>query len=292
MSINHTQLRAFHAVAEAGGYSSASRALGLTQPALTMQVRALESGFGIELFRRVGRGVELTETGLTLQRITRRYFGLAYDAEEYLRNVGEFRTGSITLAADGPYHIMPVLGSIHRHLPAMKIHVSLGNSNEVVRSLLNYKAHLGFSSRTSFEDGIEVLQRNRNEIVLMVPQEHRFGRRRQVRLDELKNETFIMRESGSSTRAIFVKALEDANIDPNITIELGNQAAVREAVAHGLGISVVQLNEFGNDDRLSTVQFSDADIYADECLICMRERIGTPLLDALLEAVFHGITEV
>jgi len=54
---------------------------------------------------------------------------------------------------------------------------------------------------------------------------------------------------------------------------------------------VVQLNEFGNDDRLSTVHFSDADIFADECLICMRERIGTPLLDALLDAVFQGIAE-
>lgn len=285
--MNHTQLRAFHAVAELGGFAAASRQVGLTQPALSVQVRALEQHFGIELFRRLQRRTELTKTGSGLHAITRQYFALETEAEDFLRAVGEFRSGEVMIAADGAYHVMPVLAAIRQLLPEIKVNVSLGNSDDVIRALTHYEAHLGFSSSTTFSDNIHIIDQSRHPIVLMLPRDHPWASRKQIKLESLKGVALVMRESGSSTRAILEQALEASGIEPEIAIEIGSQEAVREAVANGLGLGVVQQREFGNDDRLTTVRFAGRAPAADECLICLEDRLDSPMMRELIRIVSH-----
>ena len=107
--MNSTQLKAFHAVARLGGFTAAARALGLTQPALTHQVRGLEKAYDVQLFHRVGRSVTLTDSGEVLHGLTQRIFALEAEAEEFLRSVGGFETGRVRIAADGPYHVMSIV---------------------------------------------------------------------------------------------------------------------------------------------------------------------------------------
>ena len=110
--MNHAQLKAFHAVARNGGFSSAARALGVTQPTLTVQVRALEDGYRVALFHRRGRRVTLTRAGEELYTIAQRYFSVEREAEEFLRAEGSLSRGRIAIAADGPFHVMPLIGAI------------------------------------------------------------------------------------------------------------------------------------------------------------------------------------
>ena len=104
--ITHAQLRAFHAVATERSFTKAARALRVSQPAVTIQVKALEESCGAALLDRRGRQVVPTELGEGLLAITRRIFGLEQEADEMLAAAGELRSGHLKVGADGPYFVM------------------------------------------------------------------------------------------------------------------------------------------------------------------------------------------
>lgn len=283
--MNHAQLRSFHAVAELGGFSAAARQIGISQPALTVQVQTLERDFGVQLFHRIKRGVRLTDTGKTLLSLTQRYFSIESEAAEFLKSVGAFRSGQIRIAADGPYHVIPLLTTIRKQLPEMDVNVSFGNSDDVLTALKTYDAHLGLSSSPTFDDQYIELNRSQQAIVLMVPAQHSWSKLKTVSLKQLHEVPLVMREQGSSTRKLFEDALLEVGIKPRIVLELGSREAVREAVAADLGLGVVQAREFGNDSRLAAVAFNQSSPQAEERLICLKERAQTPLLRELTRLI-------
>src|SRR5262245_48364244 len=109
--MNHAQLRAFHAVALTGSFTAAARRLRVSQPAVTMQVKALEDAYGVELFRRRGRTIERTELANELWDLTTRIFGTEEAAEELLGAARALRKGRLRIGADAPYHVMELLAA-------------------------------------------------------------------------------------------------------------------------------------------------------------------------------------
>jgi DNA-binding transcriptional LysR family regulator len=130
-------LRSFFAVARHGGFTAGARALHVSQPTVTAQVRALEATYATELFVRRGRGVVLTAAGEALFGIAERIFEQEEEALALLRNTGELRAGRLRVAAVGPYHVMEMLAAFHARHPAIDLAVSLGNSEQVVARLLD-----------------------------------------------------------------------------------------------------------------------------------------------------------
>ena len=276
--MNHAQLRAFHAVARDGGFSAAARALGVTQPTLTVQVRALEDGYRVALFHRRGRRVTLTRAGEALYTITQRYFSVEREAGEFLRAEGGLSQGRIAIAADGPFHVMPLIGAISEELPGLEIVVSVGNSEAVVRALLDYEAEFGLLSEYRMDDRLAVLSASRHPIVLMMPAGHEWAGRTSIEISEL-------REKGSATRRSFEAALAEAGIVPRIVLEIGSREAVREAVAAGLGLGVVQEPELGEDTRIAFAHIDGADLQATELIVCLEERRESPVMRRLAKLI-------
>ena len=103
--MRHTQLRSFHAVARSGSFTAAARELRVSQPTVTTQVKGLEREFGVELFVRRGRRIELTEAGRGLLDITRRLFSQEKEAADFLNESRELKTGHLRVGAVGPYQI-------------------------------------------------------------------------------------------------------------------------------------------------------------------------------------------
>src|SRR5690349_23427791 len=129
-------LRSFFAVARHGGFTAGARALHVSQPTVTAQVRALEETYGIELFTRAGRSVALTAAGEALYAIAERIFEQEEEALALLRNTGELRAGRLRVGAVGPYHVIEMLAAFRARHPAIELSVSLGNSEQVVARLL------------------------------------------------------------------------------------------------------------------------------------------------------------
>ncbi len=134
--MNHAQLRAFHAVAEAGGFTRAAERIHVTQPTLSGQVAALEARYGVKLFERRGRGIELTDLGHGLREVTRRLFGQEAEAEQLLTAAQGLTAGLLRVGADAPYQVIPLLARFNRRHPGIRLSMSFGNSERVLQELL------------------------------------------------------------------------------------------------------------------------------------------------------------
>ena len=283
--MNAAQLRAFHAVATAGGFTRAAARLGVTQPTLSGQVKALEDTYGVELVERRGRQLVLTETGAALLDLTRRIFGLTEEAEQLLSAARGLERGHLRLGADAPYHVLPALAAFTRRYPKLRLSLTVGNSETLIRDLFDHRIDVAVVANLAPDARLHALPVRRDRLVLFVPKGHPWARRRQVTPAELAGERLVLREPGSSTRRVFETAMARAGIALEEVIEINSREAVREAVAAGLGIGVVSESEFGNDPRLVKVRLAEADLGATEYVTSLAERKELRLIRAFLELV-------
>jgi aminoethylphosphonate catabolism LysR family transcriptional regulator len=277
-------LRSFFAVARHRGFTAGARALHVSQPTVTAQVRALEETYAIELFTRRGRNVALTAAGEALYGIAERIFEQEEEALALLQNTGELRAGRLRVGAVGPYHVMEMLAAFHARHPAIELAVSLGNSEQIVTGLLDRSTDVAVLAQYAHDVRLHFVPFRSHRVVLFVPKGHRLARRRGVRLAELASEPMIVRERGSTTRKAMEDALRNAGVSPPIAMEIGSREAVREAVIRGLGIAAVSEIEFVPDPRLQRVSILDADVETHAHVACLVER-----RDARVVAAFYDV---
>jgi len=283
MSIGYAHLRAFHAVASAGGYTRASQMLNVTQPTLSGQVKALEERYGVRLFQRRGRGVELTDLGRQLLDVTRRWSSAEDEAEHLLAGARSLTGGQLRVSADAPTHVIPLLAAFSRRHPGVQLAFSFGNSGEVRDSLLARRSEIAVLAELEPDPRIYALPIRRDRQLVFVNRGHPWARRRSLRLEEIAGETLILREAGSTTRAVFEAALGERGVTPRRTIEIGSREAVREAVAAGLGIGVIFESEFLRDGRLHTLSLRDAKLEAVQYAACLEDRRAVHVVRAFFD---------
>ncbi len=280
---SHPQLRAFHAVATAQSFTEAARALGVSQPAVSMQVRALEEAYGVELLARGRHGVAPTELGLALLEATRPIFALEAEAAELLRQAGALLGGHLRVGADAPFLVVPLLAAFRKQHPEVALSLSLGNSSQVLRDLLDGRSEVAVLSDRADDPRLFAVAASKSRQVVVVGSEHPWARRRGLRLRDLEGAPMVMREEGSATRRSFAAALRGARVKPSIVMELGSREAIHEAVAAGLGAGVVIEAELGHDARLTALPILDASIEHVEYVVCLAERRRLRMVRAFFE---------
>ena len=285
----YSRLRAFHAVASVGSFTRAARSLGVTQPTLSAQVKALEDDYGVALFDRRGRGIVVTTLGEQLLEITRRMFLFEEEAGELLGRARDLTTGHLRLGADGPYHVVPFLASFAERYPAVHISLSIGNSEEILDSLIRYRADVAVVADVAADPRLERILCAEHRLVAFVPREHVWARRRGVRIGDFEGQPIVMRETGSKTRQLFELAIAKAKVRARMVMEIESREAVREAVAAGLGIGLVSEAEFGHDERLVAVPITDAELGTREYLVCLKERRRLRIVSAFLDQAYRRL---
>jgi aminoethylphosphonate catabolism LysR family transcriptional regulator len=279
----HAQLRAFHAVAEAGGFTAAAVKLGVGQPTLSIQVRALENYFGVELFHRRGRKIALSELGRALFNVTQRVFGAEGEAIELLRAVRDFDAGHLQVGAVGPYHVTEMLAAFTERFPNVRVTVGVGNSQEMLERLLQFRSDVAVLAQIEADPRFHSIPYSRHPVVVMVHRDHRWAKRRSVRLAEFAGQRMVMREEGSTTRRAFEHALSAAQIPVEIVMEIGSREAVWHAVARNIGIGIVSEREVIPHPGIRTLPIADAEIYTYAHVVCLAERRDSRLVAAFLE---------
>src|SRR5262249_48835575 len=249
-SMNHAQLRAFHAVATAGGFTRAAARLGVTQPTLSGQVKALEESYGVVLIERRGREGRVAGLGGGLGWVPRPSFCPCRGAREPPPPAAGGGRGHLRVGADAPYHILASLSRFVQRYPKLRLSLSVGNSETLIRDLLDHRIDVAVVANLVPDARFHTSPVRRDRLILFVPKTHPWARRRRVRPSALTGQRLVLREPGSSTRRIFETAMARAGIAIDEVIETNSREAVREAVAAGLGIGVVSESEFGNDPRL------------------------------------------
>jgi aminoethylphosphonate catabolism LysR family transcriptional regulator len=276
------QLRSFVAVAQAGGFTAAARQLHVTQPTLTKQVRLLEERYGVELFHRIGRTVQLTETGERLFALTGQFSSIEADALHLLKDSGQLRSGLLRVGSVGPVQTTDMLASFSRKYPLMQVQVRFGNSETVLRELLDFRTDVAVLARFVDNERLYGMRYGRSRVVILVPLHHAFAKRRTIRIDQLAGERMVVREEGSTTRKAVDAALAKARVQPRIVMELGSREAIREAVARGIAIGAVAEAGYSPDPRVRMVRLSTA-IWTETHVVCLHARRTARVVNAFLE---------
>ena len=277
------KLRAFLAVARHGSFSAAARALGLSQPTLTMQVQALEQQHKVTLFHRRGHRIELSCVGEQLLPIARQLAALEVEAYNLMHDCGELSSGQLKLGAVGPFHVIEMVDAYRKRYPKVDVSIRMGNSAQVIADLENYIIDIGVLARVHDAPDFVTLPYARHAIILFVHLDHPFARRRSVALKELADQPLLQREAGSSTRRALTAALQEAGVTPRIAMEIGSREALREAAARGIGIGVVSEAEFIPDARFRPVRIDGDPAHTETHLYCLKERRDSLLLNSFFE---------
>lgn len=242
MPLNLNALRVFAAVADAGGFTKASQALRLSQPAVSKAVQTLEREIGMPLLERGPRAIRLTEAGTALFARARELFAVERSAEEELRALrglagGRVRIGASTTVAT--YLLPPVLADFRTRYPAVKLGLVSANTRAIAALVLERRVDVALVEGPVSDARLELRKWRADELVVIVPAGHRLARRRSVQLAQLAAERFIVRERGSGTRDVAERAFAAEGIHPSIALILASTEAIKQAVAAGLGLAVV-----------------------------------------------------
>jgi LysR family transcriptional regulator, low CO2-responsive transcriptional regulator len=281
--MNLTQLRAFHLVALAGGFSLAARTEGLSQPTLSAQIRDLEASYGVGLFDRHGRGVRMTPAGQSLFAITTRLFAAEEEARALLTGGRALTRGHLRVSADSAYHVMPILAELKQRHAGLTFTLKIDNSAAVLDQITDHGADVAVMAKMTSDPRIHSMKLREDRLVLFVPREHPWAKRRRLKLADLAGRDIVIRERGSITREVFETGLAEAGVIPGSLIDVETREAVREAVAAGFGVGVVFDSEFGADARFHPVDVVDADFIVGEYVVCLQERKRLALVRAFLE---------
>jgi len=278
-----TLLRAFHLVAQAGSFTRAARAGGVSQPTLSAQVRALEAAHGVSLFNRHGRKVTLTPLGQNLLAITTRLFAAEDEASALLAGARTLTRGHLRIAADSATHVMPLLATLRQRHGGLTFSLRIGNSSDVIELVLGYEADIGVTAKPTSDPRLHSIPIRIDRLVLFVPAAHPWAGQRRIGIRLLQGADLVIRERGSITREVFEARLAEAGIRPRTLVEVQTREAVREAVVAGFGIGIVFASELGEDPTLRPVEVTDADLTVAEYMICREDRRRLPLVRSLLD---------
>ena len=254
------QLAAFCAVVERKSFSQAAERLGVTQPAVSLQVRSLEKRLGRKLLDRSGRRVEPTEAGLALYRGAQRMLALEGQLIEEL-NAGEEGELGGTLevgASTGPGStVVPVLlCEFQRENPGVAVSLSISDTQSVVDRVAERELELGVVGAARRHRGVVFEPFFRDEVVLACPPGHRFAGR-SVSLEELREEPLIVMQEGAGVRQVIEDELRRAGTrlrDLEPRLELGLQESVKSAVAAGHGVTFISRTAIEADLAAGTLQ--------------------------------------
>ncbi len=236
------QLRAFLATARLGSYSRAAESLHLSQPAVFMQVRALERWAGEPLLERSGRSLRLTPAGRNLLPYAQQICQLADEAQGVAGELRGLKRGAVSVCAvstAGAYVLPPILGAFRQKYPELTVRLEVANRTVVGRRLQDGEADLVVMGRVP--EGVPHVAEPflPDEMVLVAAPSHPLARERRIPVARLREEVFVVREEGSGTRLAFEEFCRTHGLRPKVGFQLGDNSAVKEAVAAGLGIALV-----------------------------------------------------
>jgi DNA-binding transcriptional LysR family regulator len=239
------QLAAFCAVVDRRSFSQAAEQLGVTQPAVSLQIRSLEKRLGQRLLDRSGRRVEPTEAGQRLYRSAQRLLALEQQLLEEVAGEGEGElTGRLEIGCStGPgATVLPLLlCQFQETNPGVAISLSVNDTQHVVDSVARRELELGVVGAATRRRGVSFEPFFRDEVALAVPPKHPFAGKT-VGLDDLRKETLILMQEGAGVRQMVEDELREAGLrlrDLDVRLELGLQESVKAAVAAGHGVTFI-----------------------------------------------------
>jgi DNA-binding transcriptional LysR family regulator len=242
--MNVDQMKAFHKVAGTGSFTKAARELFLTQSAVSQQIRALENKVGSRLIDRSGKKIRLTGEGEALLTYTERLFDLHEEIETLFGSLRTLQKGKIAVGATGvigTYFMPIVISAYHRQYPGIEIDLRMGNSEQILRMILDREIDLGVAGMVKKPPALRSVLIHQEELIFVCSPENPLADRRIVTLGDLDRIPFIWREKGTQTLALVQRWFQETATGdfPHQTLSLDNMEAAKRIVEEGYGVTII-----------------------------------------------------
>jgi aminoethylphosphonate catabolism LysR family transcriptional regulator len=282
-TVRQSQLKAFHNVALHGGFSRAAEALFLSQPAVSEQVKKLEQDYDVLLFYRERKQVRLTVEGEKLFLLTKKFFEVEDQIEEYMSETRAVIDGTLRIIVDSAHHVTGILGKFRERFPKIHVSIRTGNSEVVLNELRSYNAEIGVVGSLSPGNDMVAVDLGTTPIVAFAAKDAFSDFSRAYSLKELAKMPLVLRESGSKTRKKLEEEARKQGVRLSPVIEAEGREAIHEIVASGAGIGFVSKAEFGRDNRLMEIPLKGVDIQMSETLIYLGQRRNVRVIRAFMD---------
>jgi len=246
-NITLRQLKIFEAVARHLSFSRAAEELHLTQPAVSMQVQALEDQAGLPLTEQSGKKVRLTAAGEEMARQARRIAEQLREAGEALAALKGVEAGrlKIGVVSTAKYFAPALLAEFRRRHPGVELELVVTNRSTIVRHLAENSIDLAIMGTppSEFETVAKIFAEH--PLVFIAAPDHPLAGRRRIDARRLADETLLIREPGSGTRSALERFLDEHKVAPGALMELGSNETIKQAVMAGLGLSFISEHTIG-----------------------------------------------
>jgi DNA-binding transcriptional LysR family regulator len=244
MNITLRQLKVFERVARRLSFTRAAEELFLTQPAVSMQIKQFEENVGLPLFERLGKKIYLTRAGEELYRLSRTISQQLEEAEALVEELKGTEGGRLLVAVANTVHYFGIrlLAEFCRRHPKVRVSFKVTNRKGLLRQLEDNESDIVLMGQPPDDDSLEADAFLDNPVVVIAPVNHPLAGRDGIALDELRSETFIMREQGSGTRNSVERFLAERGVQLNVTMDMNTNDAIKQGVEEGLGLGIVSIH--------------------------------------------------
>ena len=243
------QLKTFVTVAKLGSVSEAAKELHITQPAVSMQLRDLESHCGIALYERIGRRIELTDAGREMANCGRAVAEQMRQTEELFAQMRGLKRGVLRLdtVSTAKYFAPSLLASFQQGHPDITIRFAVGNREDMVRHLSDNDCDLVIMGRPPNEIDVEAVPFASHPLVFVASSKHALARRRRIPLTALAAESLLIREPGSGTRAAMEELFATGGVTFTASMEVSSNETIKQAVLAGMGIAFLSAHTIASE---------------------------------------------
>ena len=243
--MNFNQLRALVFVIEKGGFSRAAQYIGVSQPAVSFQIRGLEESLGVTLVVRSSHRLDLTPEGQVVYRFAKKTLNQLSVLKQELAQLAGSISGPLVLGAStipGEYLLPRIVGCFKGHYPGVEVTLRIADSRQVQLWLLQQEVDVGVVGSYCGHPQLAVVNTWQDQLLAVVAPRHPWANREKVTLWDLPKVPIILREAGSGTRAVFAERLREEGVpvaDLEVAMELGSTNAALAAAEAGLGVTIV-----------------------------------------------------
>ncbi len=235
------QLKVFESIARHLSFTRAAEELHLTQPTVSMQIKQLTGTVSMPLFEQIGKRIHLTGAGQELYQTCRDVFGSLERFEMNIADRKGMKKGRLRLAVitTAEYFAPRLLGPFCQHYPGVDVSLQVTNRESILQRLVENLDDLYILGQPPENLNVHSQPFLENPLVVVAPRSHPLAKRKRIPLKQLSEEPFLMREAGSGTRIAAQRLFDEHGIRLNIRMELGSNEAIKQAIAGGLGVSVL-----------------------------------------------------
>ena len=258
-NITLKHLRIVAAIARTSRVQAASDQLGVTAPAVTIQLKQLEEELGLTLFDRARQGMMITTAGQMVLDMANKVEAVLVDSAQVLDALRGLRGGkvSVGVVSTAKYFAPAMLGSFHRLHPDIEISLNVGNRGDMIRALAGLEFDLVIMGLPPEGADVERAVIGDHPHVIIAPPDHKFARRFRIPLSDLANEPFLTREEGSGTRMLMQRIFADAQITPRTAMEMSSNETIKQAVMAGLGVAFLSGHTIATEVEMGRLAILD-----------------------------------